>query len=282
MPNLLKQKSFIKHFKASVFKKSARDFEAYTLIEIVIVLALTLFLLTATMQSVFGTTQQFAFNNAYGQIDTLVRTARSLAVTGKAQLDYVNYDLDGCDANGPTDLIVPPETCPAGGDYVTPANYGVYFEHHVLADPATPDRVVLFADMHTKPGGAVTTSNCKENQFDDPAIASNSTADGCDIVLDSFAVAPSNILLNGFTRANGCGGDLLCATIFYSPIFADFSAKPALDIKTNAFFIFGVSQIVGTLNRTHCEKIHVFAGIPEPFEATEDANDPTQKDCLLK
>ena len=101
----------------------------YTLIEILIVLGFTVFLFSAAIQSFISTSTQFAFNNASEKVLDMVRFARSMAISGKAFKDYTNFNQDKSEE-----------------DFVTPANYGVNFQHK--SDLASKDSIILFADNH--------------------------------------------------------------------------------------------------------------------------------------
>lgn len=233
--------------------------EGFTLIEIILVVTLTVFLFLATMQSVIGSSQQLRFVNAYQKVLDLVRQARSLAVSGKAQLDYTDYDQDGINDT----------TANGGPDYVTPAHYGVYFEHGPTSmNGQSTDQVVLFEDLHpsvTQIGGAP----CKEGQYDPADTNLNGPyAFGCDVILETYTL-PVGTQLKGISGAGNCiVASSNCATLFYSPIFADVSFDPALaPLPSPQFFVFGVNQ--GGGQRIHCEKIHAASGIPELMDSND-------------
>lgn len=209
--------------------------KGFTLIELILVVALTLFLTVATLQSVVGSTQQLRFVNSYEKVLEFIRQARSLAVSGKAQLDYTDYDFDTY-----TDLVKQPD---GQADFVTPAYYGVHFEHY--ADNAIADKVILFADLHQKTG-----STCKEKKYD-PAPSSGTNANGCDIILETYEL-PARVKLLGLPAAN--------VSIFYTPLLADVSFDTSLPYAP--FFIYEVGQL-GNVPRKNCQQIHQFSGIPE-------------------
>lgn len=216
---------------------------AFTLIELMMVIAITVILLAAGLRGMVDSQKSFLFNNAVERVLQIVREARSLAVTGKAQLDYTDYDQDGCNAP-PDDNDNTPTACtlPLGeSDYVTPANYGVYFD-------VPNHKVTLFADLHADGANAegnyvAPTALNDYQQYKDLSLAEfDLTSD-----LDLKAVGSS--------------------TIFYSPIFADTSFESALSAT---FFAFGVKETDG-VGRERCFKIHPIAGVPEvaiPAECT--------------
>lgn len=238
--------------------------EGFTLIEIILVVTLTVFLFLATMQSVIGSSQQLRFVNAYQKVLDLVRQARSLAVSGKAQLDYTDYDQDG----------VNDTTANGGPDYVTPAHYGVYFEQAPGVNGQTTDQVILFADLHP-PVIPPLGPPCKEGQYDPANMNLNGpNGFGCDVILETYTL-PVGVQLKGVSGSPYCVTTLsTCAVLFYSPIFADASFDPPLHpLPSPQFFVFGVDQ--GNGQRKHCEKIHAASGIPEVM----NLNDPQYGLC---
>ncbi len=206
----------------------------FTIIELVIVMAIIVLMFSLGLAGLGNSQKQLLFSNAYERIIQLVREARSNAVTGKATLDYTDYDADGC-----TDAENHAAACtllPAENDYVTPANYGVDFDTEAGV-------VTLFADLH----------NGNEGTYEAPDLLGTYES-GKDLAIAQFTIsAPLKVVLvAGWPR-----------TIFYSPIFADFSPNI---ISPGPFFIFGVSEVAG--ERYRCSKIHPIAGVPEV--ATEE------------
>ena len=215
----------------------------FTLVEIIIVVALTVLLLTITVQSFLSSASQFAFANDNTKILELVNFARSLAISGKAQIDYIDYDKDGC-----KDAATTPGAPCVGDDFVTPAHYAVNF------DKAT-NTATLFADMHQLIG-----STPKEGQFD-PCTGAVDYTTGCDIILDQYQLKASTFVLFPNAAPAFAG---TTASIFYSPIFADISFDVAA-LPTDPFFTYELNQATGTVARKSCLQIHRVAGIPEPF-----------------
>jgi type II secretory pathway pseudopilin PulG len=215
--------------------------EGFTLIEIIIVIALTLLLLTATLQTIIGSTAQLTFINNTEKVLDLFRQARSLAIAGKAQLDYTDFDKDN----------VNDTSLNGGPDYVTPAHYGVHFHH--ADSPLTPDTVTLFIDNHE-----VTGENPKEGRFDkSPTNDALNYRKGYDIILEEYALPPEIRFIN--LPEND-------VTLFYSTLLADISFDPLLSDNT-AFFSFGLEQKSGsaiTAMRQRCFQMHKLAGIAEP------------------
>ncbi|MCA9373977.1 type II secretion system protein, partial [Candidatus Peregrinibacteria bacterium] len=91
-----------------------KERSGYTLIELILVMVVIGVLTVSAVSGILRSRRILTFNAADQQVGSLVREARSLAVTGKAILDYGDYDNDGLD-NG-------------DNDYVTPAHYGVHFD----------------------------------------------------------------------------------------------------------------------------------------------------------
>lgn len=221
--------------------------KAFTLAEILIVIALIILITTITLNGMVNSQKLFIFTNAYEHVMAMVREARSLALTGKAQPDYTDYDNDGCYEKGHQPVAVPP--CPADGDFVTPAHYGVYFD-------MTPDanKVVLFWDVHK-------LDNNPEGVYVKPD--STKPLGETDVNLEVIDL-PKELQLVTSPEENGSG-----VAIFYSPVFADASFDPALDpVQNQKFFIFGVQE-TGANARKRCSKIHPLAGIPESTTTEE-------------
>ena len=220
-------------------------FPAFTLIEMILVVALTMFLLVVTAQSFVNSASQFSFSNAAEKVQELIRQARSLAISGKAQIDYTDYNNDTCkDKAHSTSECQTKNASTGGDDYVTPAHYGVNFDK-------TNATITLFADNHSP-----TATEGKYNP-------GTNYANGDDIVLETYPV-PSGMQLI-------IPGNASSATIFFSPIFADVSSDPATS-PTDPFFRFGISAKFGDIVRKRCSQIHMLAGISEPM------NDPNPGD----
>lgn len=217
-------------------KQNKKKLPGFTLIELLLVMGVTVLLLLVGIQSIIGSTSQLVFINNYEKVLDLITQARSLAISGKAQLDYTDFDHDTC-KDVPTGLV--PCIIP---DFVTPAHYGVHFEHDAVKGLYS---VVLFADMHT---GAV----CLEGSFD-PSPLKGNLAQGCDVVLESFELAKGLEFLNIPPAP---------FTIFYSPIFADVSFDAVL--PKDPFFSIGMKQTNAPVERQRCSQIHKLAGIIEP------------------
>ncbi len=223
----------------------------FSLAEMILVVALTLFLLTVTVQGFVNSASQFSFANAAQKMEEMVRTARSLAISGKAQLDYMDYDKDGCfddvTAHVAGKCPAPADTVP---DYVTPAHYGVNFSKTTSGvPPVDAYTVTLFADNH---------SATNEGKYNYPGDAVLNYRAGGDIVLDQFVLPSSmTLIIPGISGTS--------ATVFFSPVFADLSADFTIT-SADPFFRYGVTQTAGTINRKRCSQIHVLAGISEPMK----------------
>lgn len=206
----------------------------FTLIELLLSMMIIVLLAGAAITSVFRSQAIFLFNSASQQAGAFLTEARSLAVAGKAQLDYTDYDEDGDKADE--------------GDFVTPANYGVFFD-------LTDNKIFLFADLH----GSGT-----EGIFDKPdAIAK--FEDGKDFVLSIYELPDGYELLS-----EAADGDAV-NTILYTPLFADtsFAYNATVEDMEGDFFVFGVKEKDGT--RERCYAVHPVAGLPETneFSGTE-------------
>lgn len=234
----------------------------FTLAEIILVVALTLFLLTVTMQGFVNSASQFSFSNVSLKVEEMIRTARSLAISGKAQIDYTDYNNDTCiNSADSLDACMTKNTATGGDDYVTPAHYGVNISKTPPVLPGDPDKytVILFSDSHAPAG---TDPTLVEGKFN----PGNSVPDyklGKDIILDTFPVPAGMKLIIPKTDGTTVPGDGTSATIFFSPIFADVSSDVTI-LSTDPFFRFGVSQSNGDIVRKHCSQVHMLAGISEP------------------
>jgi len=206
----------------------------FSLAEMVIVVAILLLLFTLSMRGIVNSQQSFIFNNSAEHVIQMVREARSLAVTGKAQADFTDADKDNAAS---VDM----------GDFVTPAHYGIYFD-------TTKNKVVLFIDVNRGE-----SSNQNEGKYDAPSAVTGigEFEDGKDVELEEFQLDSSmSFILNPATTK----------TVMFSPIFADTSFDPAL--SGTQFFVFGVKDVKG-IARSRCYKIHLIAGVPEVADSTD-------------
>lgn len=229
-------------------KKQTRSLSrGFTLAEMILVVALTLFLLTVTVQGFVNSASQFSFANASEKVEAMIRYSRSLAISGKAQIDYIDFDKDGCKDVATTG------SC-GEDDYVTPANYGVNFNKTTVSGVDTYT-LTLFADNHS-------LTPADEGAYN-PGTTLSDYQGGKDIVLEQFVVPSSMVLINP--------GGGTSATIFYSPVFADISSDISIP-PSDPFFRFGISQMQGTILRKRCSQIHTLAGISEPITSGLTAN----------
>jgi len=216
--------------------KNQQNQPGFTLIELIIVMAIIVIVFgisfSALMQS--QATQLFLTN--FGKVYSLVNNARSLAISGKGQLDYTDFDNDGQWATS-----IPP-------DYVTPANYGVYFD-------TTPGKtnVTLFADMNPPKSGSMGA----KGRYDH----GTSYALGMDLDIDSLNLPSTNKL----QIVDGAGNSPINSAIFYSPNYADISYQ-ALDTSSSPFIYIKLTQTA----TGQCRQIaiHRLAGIPESGPCT--------------
>lgn len=227
----------------------------FTLPEMILVVALTLFLLTVTVQGFVNSASQFSFANTAEKIEEMVRTARSLAISGKAQIDYIDFDKDTCvDKASSSPGCITQNSGTGGDDYVTPAHYGVNF-----ASSGGTYTVTMFADNHS-------TTLGDEGKFNVGTGVTDYQA-GKDIVLDKFVLPPGIQLIIPMPDGTTAPGNGTSATIFFLPVFADVSTDLNIPVSS-PFFRFGSAQSQGTIIRKRCSQIHLLAGISEPLAAT--------------
>ena len=225
--------------------------KAFTLIELMIVLAVIVVILGVGLGGMINSQRQMLFLSSYENVLLLVRDQRSLALAGKALPDYTDYDNDGCKAP-PTVANSP--SCANGSTYVdlvTPANYGISFD---LASTAMT--VTTFADLHTG-----TDSSQVEGVYNPPApivFYKYTSGSGSDIAMSQYKLDSRLKLVSNLAPATR-------VDIFYSPIFGDVTISPALG--TNKFLIFGVWDQQRGVKK--CSKIHPVAGVPEVAAETE-------------
>lgn len=216
----------------------------FTLIELLIVVAIVVIMTAITLGSLTRSQEQQVFNNSFEKLYSLINTARSLAISGKGQLDYTDYDNDGCKDTGIITKVGATCTVP---DYVTPANYGINF------NIATAPNVVLFADMNPPTSGTISGQKGVYNQ-------GTNYIEGQDLDLDSMTL-PAGIVLviKGKTTTPGSG------SIFFSPNYADITFDPpVLGTDVDPYLLLQLWQ--GTICRQI--RIHKLAGIPEVESCT--------------
>jgi prepilin-type N-terminal cleavage/methylation domain-containing protein len=217
---------FIKNKNSGMAKK------AFTIIELLVVMAVVVMLFAVGLGGMITSQRQFVFLTAYNQVLLIVRDQRSLALAGKALPDYTDYDKDLLKTT----------------DLVTPANYGVSFEFISATNTWT---VTTFADLHKGIDPAQT-----EGLYDAPGALYTYTP-GRDLMMSKYTLDKRLSLVSNlfkFTAPLNTRVDL-----FYSPIFGDVTIKP--DLGTKKFLIFGVAD--AQAGRKKCSKIHPVAGVPE-------------------
>lgn len=210
----------------------------FTLAELMLVVMMMMVLFGAAVTSFVNSQRLFVFNGAFQQLGLITRQARSLALTGQAQIDYNDYDRDGCKNGGNHEDACDWKTSePDKNDYTTPLNYGVHFE----PDANGGGEIVLFADMYGSNEGAYDIAgNQKLGEH----------VDDKDIIVVRYEVPESLLLvLNPGTSK----------TITYSPIFADTN----LVGSGTAFFVFGLKEGNSASPRTACYTIHPLSGVVE-------------------
>lgn len=208
---------------------------AFTLVELILVMTIITMLSAISLTSLLSTQATFQFKSTSEQVFGMMREARSLAVTGKAQIDYTDFDEDGCKAGTVEYKHDPACTEKTVPDYVTPANYGIYFD--------TENRkIIMFADMHGSNIG----------KFDKPA-AVGKYEDTKDLILSEYSLPP-NYKFFIYPK--------LTTTVMFSPIFADTTFETDLS-PSQFFWVFGIEENKGF--RKSCMAIQRVAGNIEDF-----------------
>lgn len=231
---------------------------AYTLIELIVVMGLIILLTASAITGIIRSQRIFTFNAADQQVGSLVREARSLAVTGKSIIDYTDYDQDDCKNagnHGPSCTMAATED-----DKVTPAHYGVHFD-------TAANTITLFADMHLS--GTEGVYDGTPAGFGEYNIMGTE-----DIKIAEYELVPTlDLLAIGQNTASGTTTPT--NTVMYSPIFADtaFSNDAvSVDLMTgNQFFVFGIRENTGPALRDRCFAIHPISGVPETTNATGES-----------
>ena len=212
-----------------------KDKNGFTLAELIIVIGLLMLIFALSIRGLVNSQQSFIFQNSVEQVVQLVREARSLAVTGKAQPDFTDSDRDGA-----SNVTVPP-------DYVAPAHYGVYFQK---ASGSTPAKITLFVDLSKGALDSVQNEGVYNAPGSSIGFGAYDPATGKDVKLAEFTLDDSLDLVLKPSPTN---------TVMFNPLFADTTFNPAL---VGNFFYFGVKE-KATGGRERCYKIHPIAGVPE-------------------
>ncbi len=223
------------------------DKSAYTLAELLLVMMLIVMLSSVAIGSILRTQATFQFNAATQAVFSIVREARSFAVTGKAQIDYTDYDGDGCRGGTGYPGYEHLGTCTLAldtPDYVTPANYGVYFD-------AGNKKLTMFADMH----------GSTEGVYDAP------TASGLMVYEDDMDMHLAEYELPEVYQFFLF--PVTTTTVLFSPIFADATFSDPM-VASRYFFVFGVEAVSGA--RKSCMAIQRVAGIPEEYDKVGSAS----------
>lgn len=206
--------------------------KAFTLIELIIVMAIIVIVVGISFTSLTRSQSQQVFNNNFDKIVSIFSNARSLAITGKGQLDYTDFDNDGCNNSA----VTPGASCTAP-DYVIPAGYGVNFD-------TGAKKVLLFADMNPPLGQAAG----KRGAYN----SGTAYTTGDDLILDTLSLPP-NLTLEVSGVAVFPQG-----SIFFSPNYADVSFE---NLVANPFITI---KLRGTKpDRCRQIKVHKLAGVPE-------------------
>lgn len=200
----------------------------FTLIELLIVLGILVVVIGISFSSLTRSQSFQVFNNNFEKIFSLIGNARSLAISGKGQLDYTDFDHDTLNH-----LSSPP-------DYVTPANYGIR-----LINTAGSKNVILFSDINppTSGGGQKGVYN----------QGTNYTA-GDDLDLESLSLPGTmNIEIEDASGIKNSG------SVFFTPNYADISFD---GLNASPFLVIRLKEVApGNLCKQI--RIHKLAGIPE-------------------
>ena len=231
-----------------MLKKKNKVHHGFTLIELIIVMTLTMVLMSMAVQGFFSSSAQFSFSNEAEKIQAMIRTARSLAISGKAQPDYTDFNNNQCLDAG--NQLNDPGDC---SEFVTPAHYGVVF----IKNPDA-NEVAIFVDNHSKNALA-------EGYYADGENITGYRG-GDDILLDTYFLPKGMQLIipqiDGTTEPGADSGNT--SSVLFSPIFADVSTDPKFP-PSKPFFTFGITQKQGGIVRKRCWQIHLMAGVSEPM-----------------
>lgn len=217
----------------------------FTLIELLLVMTIIVIVAGLALGSMTNASSLQIFNNNFDKIVSLISNARSMAITGKGQLDYTDADHDGCDNTGTG------PSCGGVPDYVTPANYGVYF--NTTPGSGQPN-VLLFADINPPTSGTITGA---KGRYD----SAGNYSEGRDAVLGDTVTLPSNLAMTLYDGTNPLDVTTPLVgpgSIFFSPNYADIffetlTASPFLNIKL----------VDAQASRCRMISIHKLAGVPE-------------------
>jgi prepilin-type N-terminal cleavage/methylation domain-containing protein len=209
----------------------------FTLIELIIVTGIIIIVLSVSFSALLQSQSFQVYNNTFTKLYSLINNARSLAISGKGQLDFTDFDLDGR------------TTSPA--DYVTPANYAIHFNTGTVS--ATVPNVALFADINPPQAGTIN----KKGQFD-PGLQYNQ---GNDLILDRLNLPNLTVL----KITDGDGATPEQSSIFYSPNYADITFEN-LTFGTSPFLTIALAD--SSLGLCKQIIIHKLAGIPEISSCT--------------
>ncbi len=244
-----------KHRKLLQFLSTIRSTRgAYTLVEVMIVIAVLGVLFTASMTSLNSSRDTQDYNNNFDQLLSMLNNARSMAISAKGQTDYVDADGDG----DKTDLV-------------TPANYGVRFEQN------SPSKIILFADNNTN---SSSDADAKKKVYDFNSSNCNTPENGCDFILKEYTFDKKYELKVYKGDVNGQLHQVSSTitaidgfpSIFYSPLYADIAVEGAnigLDDLDFPFLIIRFQESSGP-KRCRQIKIHFLAGNPEVSACTVD------------
>jgi prepilin-type N-terminal cleavage/methylation domain-containing protein len=231
-------------------KKNKIFKQAFTLVELVIVLGIVGILAVIALGGLLNSQSQQIFNNKFEEILALIKESRSQAITAKGQFDYTDADKDGI-YNNHCDSPPAPTPCPSP-DYATPANYGINF-----SKPGLVGQLKLFADIYppqTNPQG-------NKDSFEE----GNSLTDyqnGKDLVLKTVFL-PNTYDLTVFKQSEqGNPPALNSVSMFFSPLYADLKFQGVTFTNEIPILVIRMKEING-IQRCRQITFHQLAGVPE-------------------
>lgn len=224
--------------------------QAFTLVELVIVLGITAILALIVLGGLLNSQSQQVFNNKFEEVLALVKEARSLAITGKGELDYTDADKDGIyDDHCDTPPAPSPCTSP---DFATPANYGVNF-----STLGATGQIKLFADIYPP---AVSPLGSKDS-FEE-GIKNTDYQSGKDLVFKKITL-PNTYELSVFKKSQENNPPALSSiSFFFSPLYADLKFQGSTFINEMPMLIIRMKETSG-VHRCREITIHQMAGVPE-------------------
>jgi type II secretory pathway pseudopilin PulG len=264
----------------------------FTLFELILVIMLIVFLFSVGLNGMVRTQASYQFNDTVQKVLTMIRKARSYAITGKAMPDYTDFDKDGCKlapedvaefTNGTNNYYsssgnayghnissssYPICLNPSVTDYITPANYGIFF-HECRANSSYNNRctINLFADINTLYEDYFYNASWLTGSDIITNFKYSENYGGNDVLLEKYTL-PSNIYITTLTDPPTITAIYNRFGILYSPVFADvklgryynFLQYPYLTSSLKFKIQRGLSS---SITHQRCFQIHKVSGNPE-------------------